>query len=71
MVTGRSLTKRLRRRLEAWGVRIDVPSARVALAIREVGIGFLFAPAAHAATRHAMPARQALAVEPFFICWAH
>jgi anthranilate phosphoribosyltransferase len=52
--------------LEALGVRIDVPSARVALAIREVGIGFLFAPAAHAATRHAMPARKQLAVRTVF-----
>ena len=40
--------------LEALGVRIDVPFARVEKAIREVGIGFLFAPAAHSATRHAM-----------------
>jgi len=52
--------------LEALGVRIDVPSARVAMAIREVGIGFLFAPAAHAATRHAMPARRQLAVRTVF-----
>lgn len=52
--------------LEALGVRIDVPSARVAMAIREVGIGFLFAPAAHAATRHAMPARKQLAVRTVF-----
>src|SRR5260370_29609325 len=52
--------------LEALGVRIDVPSARVAQAVREVGIGFLFAPAAHAATRHAMPARKQLAVRTVF-----
>jgi anthranilate phosphoribosyltransferase len=44
--------------LEALGVRIDLPCARVGMAIREVGIGFLFAPAAHTATRHAMPARK-------------
>jgi len=52
--------------LEALGVRIDVPSARVAASIREVGMGFLFAPAAHAATRHAMPARRQLAVRTVF-----
>ena len=52
--------------LEALGVRIDQPAARVAMAIREVGIGFLFAPAAHAATRHAMPARRQLAVRTVF-----
>lgn len=52
--------------LEALGVRIDQPTARVAMAIREVGIGFLFAPAAHAATRHAMPARRQLTVRTVF-----
>ena len=44
--------------LEALGVRIDIPLERVATSIHEIGIGFLFAPAAHAATRHAMPARK-------------
>jgi anthranilate phosphoribosyltransferase len=52
--------------LEALGVRIDLPAARVAESIREVGIGFLFAPAAHAATRHATPARKQLAVRTVF-----
>jgi anthranilate phosphoribosyltransferase len=46
--------------LEALGVRIDLPFDRTAVAIREIGIGFLFAPAAHASTRHAMPARRQL-----------
>ncbi len=44
--------------LEALGVHIDVPLHRAGQAIREVGIGFLFAPVAHAATRHAVPARK-------------
>lgn len=44
--------------LEALGIRIDLPLARAGRAIRELGIGFLFAPAAHAATRHAVPARK-------------
>src|SRR6266404_9648396 len=44
--------------LEALGVRIDLTCAQVGMAIRKVGFGFLFAPAAHAATRHAMPARK-------------
>jgi anthranilate phosphoribosyltransferase len=52
--------------LEALGVRIDLPSARVAMAIREIGIGFLFAPAAHAATRHAMPARKQIVTRTVF-----
>src|SRR6267378_2660254 len=33
---------------------------RVGAAIREIGIGFLFAPALHTAMRHAMPARRRL-----------
>jgi anthranilate phosphoribosyltransferase len=52
--------------LEALGVRIDVSPAHVAMAIRQVGFGFLFAPAAHAATRHAMPARKQLVVRTVF-----
>jgi anthranilate phosphoribosyltransferase len=44
--------------LEALGVRIDLPLEQCGRAIRELGIGFLFAPAAHAATRHAVPARK-------------
>jgi anthranilate phosphoribosyltransferase len=52
--------------LEALGVRIDVPLARMGQAIRELGIGFLFAPAAHASTRHAMPARKQIGVRTVF-----
>ena len=52
--------------LEALGVRIDLPSARVAMAIREIGMGFLFAPAVHAATRHAMPARKQIVTRTVF-----
>ena len=52
--------------LEHLGVRIDLPPERVARAIEEVGIGFLFAPAVHAATRHATPARRALRMRTVF-----
>jgi anthranilate phosphoribosyltransferase len=44
--------------LEALGVRIDLPMTAAGRSVREIGIGFLFAPAAHAAARHAAPARQ-------------
>ncbi len=44
--------------LEALGVRIDIPLARCGEAIREIGLGFLFAQAAHSATRHATAARK-------------
>jgi anthranilate phosphoribosyltransferase len=52
--------------LEHLGVRIDLPPERVARAIEEVGIGFLFAPAVHSATRHAMAARRELRMQTAF-----
>lgn len=52
--------------LEALGVRIDLPIERFGEAIREIRIGFLFAPAAHTATRHAGPARKKIGVRTVF-----
>jgi len=52
--------------LEALGVRIDLPFERYGRAIREIGIGFLFAQAAHTATRHAAPARKQIGVRTVF-----
>ena len=52
--------------LEHLGVTIDLPPDRVARAIEEVGIGFLFAPAMHAATRHATPVRRDLRIRTVF-----
>ena len=52
--------------LEALGVRIDLPLEQSGRAIREIGIGFLFAPAAHAATRHAVPARKQIGKRTVF-----
>ncbi len=52
--------------LEQLGARIDLPPERVARSIEEVGIGFLFAPAVHAATRHAMAARRELKMRTVF-----
>jgi anthranilate phosphoribosyltransferase len=52
--------------LEALGVRIDLPFERYGRAIREIGIGFLFAQAAHTATRHATPARKQIDVRTVF-----
>jgi anthranilate phosphoribosyltransferase len=46
--------------LEALGVRVDGSLAQTAAAIHEVGIGFFFAPTAHSAAKHAMPARKKL-----------
>jgi anthranilate phosphoribosyltransferase len=44
--------------LEALGVRIDITLQRSGEAIREIALGFLFAPTAHSATRHATAARK-------------
>ena len=52
--------------LEQLGARIDLPPERVARSIEETGIGFLFAPLVHAATRHAMAARRELKTRTIF-----
>src|ERR1700742_4124823 len=52
--------------LEELGVRIDLPLTTMGRAIRELKIGFLFAPAAHTATRHAGPARKQIKVRTVF-----
>jgi anthranilate phosphoribosyltransferase len=52
--------------LEALGIRIDLSLPESGRAIRELGIGFLFAPAAHSATRHAVPARKQIGKRTVF-----
>jgi anthranilate phosphoribosyltransferase len=52
--------------LEALGVRIDLSPLQVGRAIREVGIGFLFAPSMHSAMRHAAPARKEIGKRTVF-----
>jgi anthranilate phosphoribosyltransferase len=52
--------------LEALGVRIDLPFERYGRAVREIGIGFFFAQAAHTAARHAAPARKQIGVRTVF-----
>jgi anthranilate phosphoribosyltransferase len=52
--------------IEALGVRIDLPIEHFGRAIREIGIGFFFARAAHAAARHAAPARKQIGVRTVF-----
>jgi anthranilate phosphoribosyltransferase len=52
--------------LEALGVRIDLKPDAVAQCIRDVGFGFMFAPAHHSATRYVVPVRKELAVRTIF-----
>ena len=52
--------------LEQLGVEVSQTPERVAQAIREIGIGFLFAPALHPAMKHAQPARVELKMRTVF-----
>jgi len=52
--------------LEAMGVHIPMPPAECARAIREIGIGFLFAPAIHTAAKYAHPVRVDLKMRTVF-----
>jgi anthranilate phosphoribosyltransferase len=52
--------------MEALGVRVALSPEEMGRSIREVGIGFLFAPAIHTATKHAHPARVELKMRTVF-----
>ncbi len=52
--------------LEALGVNLQVGPEVVEEAVREIGIGFLFAPLFHGAMRHAAKARKELGVRSIF-----
>lgn len=52
--------------LEALGVNIALSPKEMARSIRDVGIGFLFAPAIHPAMKHAQPARLELKLRTAF-----
>ncbi len=52
--------------LEALGVRISMTPEEAAWAIREIGIGFLFAPNLHPAMKHAAPVRRELRLRTVF-----
>lgn len=52
--------------VEALGVRLVLPPARLAACLEELGIVFLFAPAMHTATKYVHPARRELRVPTVF-----
>lgn len=52
--------------LEYAGVRIDASPEIVSRCMEKVGIGFIFAPNFHPATRNVMPVRQALGIRTVF-----
>jgi anthranilate phosphoribosyltransferase len=52
--------------LEALGVKIEIAPAGAARAIREIGIGFLFAQFIHTAMKHAHPVRADLKMRTVF-----
>jgi anthranilate phosphoribosyltransferase len=52
--------------LEALGVRLELSPERVAEAVEQIGIGFLFARSHHPAMRHAAPVRAELGLPTVF-----
>jgi anthranilate phosphoribosyltransferase len=52
--------------MESLGVNINLPAARLADCLREVGIAFLFAPTMHSAMRFVQPARRELRLRTVF-----
>jgi anthranilate phosphoribosyltransferase len=52
--------------MEALGVNINLPPARIADCLQQVGIAFLFAPAMHSAMKHVQTARRELQLRTVF-----
>ncbi len=52
--------------LEALGIALDVPAARQAEVLDEVGMVFLFAPLYHSSLRYTAPARKDLGIQTTF-----
>jgi len=52
--------------LEALGVRVTATPEEAARSIRQIGLGFLFAPAFHPAMKHAQPVRRELKMRTVF-----
>lgn len=52
--------------LEALGVKLDLTPEQVGSCVKEVGIGFLFAPMLHGAMKHAIGPRRELGIRTVF-----
>ncbi|MEW5771670.1 MAG: anthranilate phosphoribosyltransferase [Pseudomonadota bacterium] len=52
--------------LEALGVNVNLAPEQVAQAVRQLGVGFMFAPNHHSAMKHAAPVRRELGVRTLF-----
>ncbi len=52
--------------LEAAGVNLDLSAEQVAQCVREIGVGFLFAPKHHGAMKHTINVRKEMGVRTLF-----
>lgn len=52
--------------LESAGLRLDLSPDQVAQCVREIGVGFMFAPGHHSAMKHAIGPRKEMAVRTVF-----
>ncbi|MCP4993611.1 MAG: anthranilate phosphoribosyltransferase [Gammaproteobacteria bacterium] len=52
--------------LEAAGIRLDLTPEQVARCVRDVGVGFMFAPGHHSAMKHAIGPRKEMAARTIF-----
>ena len=52
--------------LEALGVNLMLPPARIAVAVEQLGVGFMFAPNHHPAMKNVAPVRKELGVRTLF-----
>ncbi len=52
--------------LEAAGVKLDISPQQVGDCVKQVGVGFMFAPAHHGAMKHAIGPRKEMAVRTIF-----
>jgi anthranilate phosphoribosyltransferase len=53
-------------KLESAGIRLDLTPEQVEHCVREVGVGFMFAPGHHSAMKHAIGPRKEMAVRTIF-----